>query len=197
MPGLVKIGHTTGAIDDRLKQLNTTGTPSPFKVVAAFFVKDSAVCEKAVHEKLFAYRTNPKREFFAHSVTTLISESIETIGAYISSSPSMNIPDKSMFVPDKDSIYFMTYLLHDAYEQGTPMSTVELAQHHMGYAPLELEIKLMDLQQHDYIARINRRDEGMGLWQILPKGVKFMFNGEHQLHDLIEEARHQTHTQWR
>lgn len=156
MPGLIKIGHTNGTLDDRLKQLNTTGTPSPFKVAALFFVRDSAACEKTVHEKLALYRTNPKREFFAESVATLVSKSIEVIDNDLDSSPSTIKPVEEVFQPDKDSIYFMTFLLHDAYEQNCPISTAQLAEYHLGYAPLELEVKLIELLQHGYLVRSNR-----------------------------------------
>ena len=93
------------------------------------------------------------------------------------------------FQPDKDGIYFMQYLLHDAYEQQTPLSTTELAEHHRDYAPLELEVKLIELENHGYVQRVTRKNTGMGKWQITPKGVEFMFKHGHQLHDLVEESR--------
>lgn len=191
MPGLVKIGYTTGDLNDRLQQLNTTGTPSPFLIAAIFYVQDSAQCEKEVHSKLERYRANPKREFFSHSAPHLISESIDIIGKYIDSSPCSykHGQESETFLPDEDDIYFMSFLLHDAYEQNQPLSTTELAEHHMKYAPLELEVKLINLQNHDFIKRVNREHEGLGLWQILPKGVKFMFDGNHHDQDLIKETR--------
>lgn len=93
------------------------------------------------------------------------------------------------FEPDEDDVYFMTFLLHDAYEQGRPMSTVELAEHHIKYAPLELELKLIHLEKQGYIQRTNKKSAGIGTWQILPKGVEFMFANGHQLQDLIEDKR--------
>lgn len=93
------------------------------------------------------------------------------------------------FRPDKDDIYFMQYLLHDAYEQGTPMSTHALTEHHSSYAPLEVEHKLIRLQRHGYIKRTNRPGAGLGLWQIVPMGVEFMLANGHQLQDLIDEQR--------
>jgi len=93
------------------------------------------------------------------------------------------------FTPDKDDIYFMQFLLHDAYQQGNPISTVELAKHHMGYAPLELEVRLITLEKRGYIKRTNNTNKGIGMWQMLPKGVEFMFSNGHQLQDLINEQR--------
>lgn len=103
-----------------------------------------------------------------------------------SSSKSVKI---TPFLPDDDSIYFMQFLLHDAYEQGNPLSSIELAEHHMDYAPLVLEVKLIELEKHGYIQRTNRKTNGIGMWQILPKGVEFMLKNNHQLHDLIQEQR--------
>ena len=79
------------------------------------------------------------------------------------------------FQPDADDVYFMTFLLHDAYEQDKPISTVELVEHHTKYAPLELEVKLLQLERHGYAQRTNRKKTGMGIWQLTPKGVEFMF----------------------
>jgi hypothetical protein len=191
MPGFVKIGYTAGELSVRLQQLNTTGLPSPFQVAALFYVREPEECESKVHAQLAQYRTNPKREFFSQSVPQLIKESIDVIGEYMESSPVSHDqvePDEE-FSPDEDDIYFMFYLLHDAYAQNRPYATDELAVHHREYAPLELEVKLMNLQAHGYVKRVNRGYEGLGRWQILPKGVKFMLDGKHYDEDLMKEAR--------
>jgi len=90
-------------------------------------------------------------------------------------------------VPDKDSIYFMQFLLHDAYEKNEPMSSAQLAEHHLQYAPLEVEAKLATLQSLGYVQRINRI--GPSKWQMTLAGVKFMIDNGHQLQDLIAEVR--------
>ncbi len=94
------------------------------------------------------------------------------------------------YLPDDADAYFMTYLLHDAYETGIPMSTSELAEHHDKYAPLELELKLINLEKHGYIQRVNNKKEGLGSWNLLPKGVEFMFENNHQLQDLLDEQKY-------
>lgn len=103
--------------------------------------------------------------------------------------PQKEALSSKVFKPDEDDIYFMVFLLHDAYEISTPVSTVELSKHHPKYAPLEVEVKLITLEKNGYIERVNRKNAGMGLWQLLPKGVEFMFANGHQLNDLIEEQR--------
>lgn len=192
MPGLVKIGYTTKTIEDRLGQLNTTSTPSPFEIAAIFNVSEPKACEQKVHRKLERFRSNPKREFFCASVAELIGEVIDVIGEHISPSIVSSHKERSaedQFVPDKDDIYFMFYLLHEAYENNQPWSTAALAEHHDGYAPLELEFKLMNLAQEGYVKRVNKEHEGLGKWQLLEKGLRFMFEGKHYAEDLVAEGR--------
>ena len=102
------------------------------------------------------------------------------------SSPSKR---QKSYEPDAHDIYFMQFILHDGYEENTPLSTNELAEHHNEYAPLELEVKLINLHNKGYIKRVNREGNGMGQWQMTSQGVEFMFSNNHQLHDLVEEQR--------
>ena len=65
MPGLVKIGKTTG--DDpqvRMDQLYNTSVPVPFDCALAVRVEDPSGLEKALHTAFGPNRINPKREFF-------------------------------------------------------------------------------------------------------------------------------------
>lgn len=65
MPGLVKIGKTTQLeVDDRMKQLYSTGVPVPFDCAFACKVKDAGEVEKALHLAFGMTRINPNREFF-------------------------------------------------------------------------------------------------------------------------------------
>lgn len=91
--------------------------------------------------------------------------------------------------PDKDDIYFMQHLLHDAYDQGLPLSARDLAEHHLSYAPLEVEVKMIRLEQCGLTVRISRPSAGLGLWQLSPTGVQFMLAHGHQLYDLVNEQR--------
>ena len=57
MPGIVKIGKTSqDDLQDRMKQLYTTGVPLPFECAIAL--------EKALHTAFDADRLNSSREFF-------------------------------------------------------------------------------------------------------------------------------------
>lgn len=95
MPGLVKIGMTTQKeIEQRMKELYTTGVPLPFECPFACKVKktDCAKIEKALHTAFAPQRINENREFFRiqveqarvilelfhhEDVTTDVSEEIE------------------------------------------------------------------------------------------------------------------------
>jgi hypothetical protein len=65
MPGLVKIGKTTQLeVEERMKQLYSTGVPIPFDCAFACKVKDASEVEKALHLAFGMTRINPNREFF-------------------------------------------------------------------------------------------------------------------------------------
>lgn len=65
MPGIVKIGMTNRAdMDNRLKELYTTGVPQPFDCVYACKVDCFKELEQALHEAFEPERVNPNREFF-------------------------------------------------------------------------------------------------------------------------------------
>lgn len=63
-PELVKIGKTGGSVSVRLKQLNTTGVPTPFECHYAAYVSDMHAVEKYLHDHFSYCRVNDKREFF-------------------------------------------------------------------------------------------------------------------------------------
>ncbi|OAV74461.1 T5orf172 domain protein [Bacteroidales bacterium Barb7] len=66
MPGLVKIGMTTrNSIEDRMKELFSTGVPVQFECEYACKVTDCAKVEKALHIAFQPSRINPHREFFS------------------------------------------------------------------------------------------------------------------------------------
>jgi len=64
MLGLVKIGLTSGSIEDRMRGLDTTALPLPFECFAAWEVADATAAEKALHVAFGDHRVREKREFF-------------------------------------------------------------------------------------------------------------------------------------
>ena len=66
MPGILKVGMTERTPDVRVKELFTTGVPTPFTIEFAKKVKDVKKKEKKLHELLEQYteRVGLNREFF-------------------------------------------------------------------------------------------------------------------------------------
>lgn len=67
MPGLVKIGMTTGDLAVRIKQLDSSGVPLPFECVYAVQVKDVHFVEGRTHRAFHDRRLRSSREFFRMS----------------------------------------------------------------------------------------------------------------------------------
>lgn len=67
MPGIVKIGRTSGdTVERRVAELSrATGVPLPFRVAVARRVHDAVKVEKALHVAFGRERVNPAREFFS------------------------------------------------------------------------------------------------------------------------------------
>lgn len=64
IPGLVKIGMTTGDPAKRAQKLSSTGIPGKWIVYKAVYVPHCAAVERAVHQDLAAHRHSRDREFF-------------------------------------------------------------------------------------------------------------------------------------
>ena len=65
MPGLVKIGCTTGTVEDRIRTLSSvTGVPVAFQCHFAAKVDHMTAKEKTLHQLFSDKRVNPNREFF-------------------------------------------------------------------------------------------------------------------------------------
>jgi hypothetical protein len=67
MPGIVKIGMTTrNSMDERMRELFSTGVPVPFECAFACTVPAShcTKIEKALHRAFAPDRVHPNREFF-------------------------------------------------------------------------------------------------------------------------------------
>ena len=74
---LYKIGHTTGSVKGREKELSRpTGVPEQFDIVYEKQVSNSFKAEQFVHKALDKYRYNDRREFFLCEIVTII-DSIE------------------------------------------------------------------------------------------------------------------------
>ena len=70
MPELVKVGRIkTGGktIEQRMRELDTTGVPLPFECYSAWEVDDDEKAERALHQAFEDHRVRQRREFFSMS----------------------------------------------------------------------------------------------------------------------------------
>ena len=72
MPGLIKIGKTTGPAQERANELYTTGVPVPFSVDYSIPSKEPEILEFILHKVFREYRINKDREFFSCSADEVI-----------------------------------------------------------------------------------------------------------------------------
>jgi hypothetical protein len=73
IPGKVKVGRTTN-LKQRIKQLQTTGVPTPYRYEFVAVVEDSASAEKMAHYALRNNRVARNREFFDVAVDVAIEK---------------------------------------------------------------------------------------------------------------------------
>ena len=64
MTGLVKIGRTDKTIEQRLRDLDSTGIPVPFECVAAWEFENAKAVEATLHRAFADHRVRQSREFF-------------------------------------------------------------------------------------------------------------------------------------
>ncbi len=71
-PDYVKIGKTTD-LEQRLRSLDNTSVPLPFRCVYAVEVDNEAEAERLLHQTFDDHRTRPTREFFEVNPQRVIS----------------------------------------------------------------------------------------------------------------------------
>lgn len=64
MPGLVKVGRTSAKVEQRMRELYTTGVPYPFQCFYAATVTNGEFVEKKLHDAFGDHRVPTNREFF-------------------------------------------------------------------------------------------------------------------------------------
>ena len=72
MVGLVKIGFTLGTVEGRAKELDATGTPTPFEIAYQVEVRGPDTLERRAHMQLSGKRVRDTREFFEVDVVEAI-----------------------------------------------------------------------------------------------------------------------------
>lgn len=64
MPGFVKIGKTSTSVEQRMKELDSSGVPLPFECFHASRVTNVNKVEKLLHDAFGDHRVRLRREFF-------------------------------------------------------------------------------------------------------------------------------------
>jgi hypothetical protein len=64
MPGYTKVGKTTTSVEQRMRELDTTGIPLPFECYYAARVADVNFAEKTIHDVFDDRRVRQRREYF-------------------------------------------------------------------------------------------------------------------------------------
>lgn len=73
MPDYIKIGFTSSEeVETRMKQLDTTGLPLPFRLHACIEIDNAQQLEKLAHDVFEAQRARPNREFFLMEAETAV-----------------------------------------------------------------------------------------------------------------------------
>lgn len=79
--GFFKIGLTKREVDSRMRELFTTGVPTPFVKCVTLKTDDCKTLEKALHSKYANRRINSRREWFELTKSD-IEEIIDSKGMY-------------------------------------------------------------------------------------------------------------------
>ena len=73
MPDYIKIGFTASDdVETRMKQLDTTGLPLPFRLHACVEVENAQQLERLAHDVFAHHRARPNREFFLMEPETAV-----------------------------------------------------------------------------------------------------------------------------
>jgi len=73
MPNYIKIGFTASEeVESRMRQLDTTGLPLPFRLHACIEIENAQELERLAHDVFAPHRARPNREFFLMEPETAV-----------------------------------------------------------------------------------------------------------------------------
>jgi hypothetical protein len=186
MPGLLKIGFTKGSLEERLKQLSTSGVPHPFQLGAAFRVSGPAECEREIHSFLASQRLNRDREFFQVALPSAITSVVPILTSHFvdDDAPGDSAGVSSEAIDPTDELT-LQILAHDYPNGATVQQLIDSG--HPDH-PLELRLRLVRFLEKGFVAeKANRRLDA--LWRLTNEGLKFMFQNNIILKELIEDEK--------
>ena len=73
MPGIIKIGITENTVEERMKTLDTTSVPMPFRFHFAIESENFKEIEKLMHNAFSYFRIRDNREFFKMDAENAVS----------------------------------------------------------------------------------------------------------------------------
>lgn len=177
MPGLVKVGCTSGSVEDRMSQLNGTGVPTPFNVIAQFYVREVQSVESEIHKLLSKHRLTSQREFFTGDPKQLLDKCISILFENLASNASQgneSLPSKKEEVSELGK-KILLYMSGGQYR--------DMARHHLEdlESPrvnwLIMERHLEDLRQLGFVEfRRARGSNDWDTWRVTSKGIKYLFD---------------------
>lgn len=192
MPGVIKIGFTTGTIEERIRQLSTTGVPLSFEVAAMFKVNDPQGCEKEIHDCLAEYRINNGREFFKISLKESLEKSWKIIATGLGAEGISSVGGAGKHEQsrnhglDKDQIFALQMLAHDGRLYGMPIHVLQTGGHWAD--DLTLEYKLACLKERGLVEELKGGRDKPSCWRVTSNGIKVMFENGLILEDLLRES---------
>lgn len=186
MPSIIKIGHTTQEVEVRVRQLNSTGVPTPFILEACFNATDSMKAEQAIHQRLNSRRYTNDREFFTGSVKEILSECFDIILKYSASETMVSnvfgCLDK--YNIDNESINLLLCLC--GYKRHNGYTVCELLGN-IKESPLKTEVRLANLKELKLVTeKRSRGDFCISTWYLTSKGKKYLFDGGHLTENILE-----------
>lgn len=183
IPGLIKIGHTTNSLEERLSQLNSTGVPAPFHVAASFQVENPSQIEKIIHKKLNKHRYNKNREFFEISIKNAMSETVGEIIEVLHEGSFCNgifLEKQVNELFDDETLSILKTLAGSRRKTGYFVTDLKEINDE---SEIEATNRLANLKEAG-LAEEKRSRDGWQFqtWHITTKGIKYIFDN-----DLVEE----------
>lgn len=169
MPGLLKIGLTERSNPlVRMRELFTTGVPTPFVCEAAWIVSDAKSVESALHSKFVGSRVSPTREFFKLETHTAVSAlaSLGNTDLTEEVREQFNAASEIAFRRPTQDFFHMGYAVGDKFYAGTTGEFVTVFDNRR----VEYEGAIMSLTAARTIICKKHPD--------LPATGSFHFNGE-------------------
>lgn len=190
MPGLVKIGHTTQDIEARIRQLNSTGVPSPFLLAACVSVANPMQVEAKLHTLLTVHRYAENREFFEGSVAELLRQSMPLLLEATDTYAFLQHGHKLQHSHELEPLTIELLLCLSGEQRAYGYNEHTLVGWFKEEPPLKIEARLAHLKELRFAVEKRPRDDWQGaVWKITSEGKKFLFDYGHITDEKLHHAQ--------